>query len=256
MKRKFDWLNFSIKIDDCVDYQHRYFNYVDYIIETNQPVYVGKGSKSRARYKRARNLKHEHVCKKHAIIRHVVFSSNDEDLVLLNERKLINDLRTFSSKENLGCNFTLGGEGSSGHVVCDEEKRKRSIRQTGANNIAKLSSVRLKISAALKGKKFSTQRKKNIGRALTGRVQTEDERLMRQSVMRSPTTRSKLSSSRRKYFSWLKPIHDRIFALKIDHSYAEICSILSSEFNQQISYGIVKHAVSVHKCNSCKACSN
>lgn len=256
MKKKFDWLEFSIEAKDCVNNDDKFFNYVDVIIETNQPVYVGKGSGARARHKRARNLKHEHVCKKYKIIRQIVFSSNEENDVLLNEKKLINELQTFSSKNNLGCNFTLGGEGTSGHVISAEERIKRSVRQSGENNISKLESVRRKISASLKGKKFSTQRKKNISNALSGRIQSDIERSKRHIVMNEPTVRSKLSSSRRKNFSWLKPIHDQIMILKESCSYSEICSILSHEYCMQITYGMVKHAISVHKCNTCKVCSN
>lgn len=256
MKEKFDWLQFTVEYEEQVNVEHKYFNYVDYIIESKIPVYVGKGSAARVRHKRARNLKHQHVCKKHNIIRHVVFSTNTEYLALINERKLINDLQTFSSKENLGCNFTTGGEGSSGHNVTREERKKRSERQTGANNIAKLLPVRQKISESLRGKKFSTQRKKNISSALKGRTQSKIERSLRKIVMNKPEVRSKLSSSRRQNFSWLKPIHDRIMTLKESYSYSEICSILSHEFFAQITYGMVKHAVSVHKCNTCKVCSN
>ena len=92
-----------------------FYGYVDYTIEPPDiAFYVGKGNKRRVRVVR-RNKKHCCVAAKHGQRRVVEFMSMDERAVLEWEIARISELDTCSTY--LGCNFTKGGDGTSGRSM-------------------------------------------------------------------------------------------------------------------------------------------
>lgn len=107
-----------------------YHTYVDWTIEEcPRAFYVGKGNEYRTRNPE-RNQKHKHVRKTFGHRRVIIFSSNDENECLQKEIDLIQEYHTyyldeFADKE-VACNFTLGGDGSSGFKFSDDQKEKMS----------------------------------------------------------------------------------------------------------------------------------
>ena len=110
------------------------FGYYD-ITDNDQPFYVGIGRERRVKLK-GRNKKHTYVSMKHGFTRVVKMS-------VVGPRKLVWDwlckweiatiaeLRTLHEKDNIGCNFTMGGDGFVGftRIKSAEECAKISARQ-------------------------------------------------------------------------------------------------------------------------------
>ena len=93
----------------------RFKVYVDYTTEqTPRPFYVGKGTDRRLRILE-RNLLHSAIVAKHGFDRRVVFETDNEQEALTLECRLITEHDTYVYGGGWGANFTLGGEGTSGH---------------------------------------------------------------------------------------------------------------------------------------------
>ncbi len=94
-----------------------FFVYIDRTLETLSRVfYVGKGNESRIR-ERKRNLYWQRVAAKYGHEREVVFATKDERAALDFEIELIAVYKTyrFDNADRWGCNFTRGGDGTSGY---------------------------------------------------------------------------------------------------------------------------------------------
>src|ERR1022692_2828674 len=91
-----------------------FYGYVDYT-DDGRPFYVGKGDTRRVSEPR-RNVKHWRVSKKHGQTRVIELASKDEGAVFEWEIATIARHGTYESRHSgIGCNFTEGGEGPSGH---------------------------------------------------------------------------------------------------------------------------------------------
>ena len=72
-----------------------FFVYVDWTTEdVPRPFYVGKGNERRIKFPR-RNRLHENIANKHGLIRQVVFETDDEQLALALEQRLIEEYKTY-----------------------------------------------------------------------------------------------------------------------------------------------------------------
>lgn len=116
-----------------------FFVYVDH---TNEPTprafYVGKGIAGRVNDMR-RNQHHKFVVKHLGLCREIVFISTDEQAALQHEIDLIAELRTYNPEykltlDDIRCNKTKGGEGTSGWKHSAEWRRKQRERMSGSNH--------------------------------------------------------------------------------------------------------------------------
>lgn len=113
-----------------------YFVYVDRTIEEiPRPFYVGKGQENRVRDHRWRNKLHENLAKKYGFQRQIEFSTFDENEAYEVERDLIAKYKTYvhGGEGFWGANFSLGGDGSSGHAWAHtiESKQKLHLAHIG-----------------------------------------------------------------------------------------------------------------------------
>ncbi len=94
--------------------------------------YVGKGNDARIS-KKERNTHHTNIVAKYGFVREVVFSTPSETEALQREIDLIkeHDTYVYSNTCVFGCNYTLGGDGVSGHVHATESIEKNRIAHTG-----------------------------------------------------------------------------------------------------------------------------
>lgn len=107
--------------------------YVDWTVEKNPKVfYVGKGDKRRARLL-IRNKKHSNVSLKHGINREIVLITSIDRIALDHEIDLVAFHKTYHYDDPnvIGCNFTRGGEGMSGHKLSIEMKQRLSALNRG-----------------------------------------------------------------------------------------------------------------------------
>jgi len=115
--------------------------------------YVGKGSELRP-YDTRRNHKWKGIVKRYGCNVVICFQSFDEKSVFDWEIENIKIENTFSSDHNhdsddIGCNFTLGGEGPAGLKRSEETRKNMSLGQKGHEVKQK---TREKISASNTGK--------------------------------------------------------------------------------------------------------
>ena len=201
-----------------------YYVYTD---QTNDGVvfYVGKGQLYRVKAVK-RNRKHTHVRESLGFNRTVVFETDDEAIAFTREQTLITEYHTFVGDALAGpyaCNFTLGGDGTSGHgplragnpnyrkpksqTMRDRlsqakmgkgnamfgtkqtpefiEKRTRSLRGRKHNHGDK-------ISAALTGKKLSEEHRQALSESHKGLKPSEE-------------TQRKMSESQKRRFAMKRP---------------------------------------------------
>jgi len=124
--------------------QKKFYVYVDYT-DDGRPFYVGKGSGGRAKIFN-RNPLHENISNKYGIHRIIVYETYDENDAFATEIRLIGELETYEPFGKGGANLTLGGEGITGAIITDEQRKRNS------ENIKKLWQIpeyREKISASL-----------------------------------------------------------------------------------------------------------
>lgn len=156
--------------------------YVDWTCETSpRAFYVGKG-KSRRLQLLIRNKRHRNVSAKYGLFRETVFSTDDEERALAEEVRLISELRTFVYDplwNGLGCNYTRGGEGSSGSThVCPTHVRQRmsALMLGNKNGLGRIVGIeqKAKISASLMGHEVTKETREKISLALSGRTLTDE----------------------------------------------------------------------------------
>ena len=146
-----------------------YYVYVDWTTEEfPRPFYVGKGNFNRTR-RLNRNILHGRIAKKYGLKREVIFESEDEKLCLSKEIETISSLKTFvNDKEynGIGCNFTIGGEGTSGHKYTEESRRLLSESKRGFQ----FSEEHIeKIRNALKGRRLPDDVREKMSRSHEGK---------------------------------------------------------------------------------------
>lgn len=95
-----------------------WYVYVDFTLDENRPFYVGKGNKQRVKKCKRNNIYWENIVAKHGwniSKRKIVFSTDNEEISLLEESNWILKLRTFEdgTPGNWGANKTKGGESTS-----------------------------------------------------------------------------------------------------------------------------------------------
>ncbi len=105
-----------------------FFVYVDWTTEDiPRPYYVGYGQRIRIINKH-RNKHHTSIRQKFGFKREIVLVINNELLAKLIEISLIAELKTYIGVDgySFGCNYTFGGDGSSGHrqPPCSPEHRQ------------------------------------------------------------------------------------------------------------------------------------
>ncbi len=105
-----------------------FYLYVDY---TNDgiPFYVGKGSKKRIQTIK-RNNKHIWVSRNYGLNRIVLFADLNEQWIFAKEIQYIKLLDTYNpdvtNRNDLKCNWTLGGDGVSGFLLSEDHRKKLS----------------------------------------------------------------------------------------------------------------------------------
>lgn len=117
----------------------------------NKVFYVGKGKKKRAWDKTNRSDYWKYTESKHGIIVEVVFENLTEDEAFQAEKDTILEMRYFGHPL---CNFTEGGEGTSGVKQSAETIAKRVKANTGKK---RTDETKLKISLAQTGKKRTSE---------------------------------------------------------------------------------------------------
>jgi hypothetical protein len=141
--------------------------------------YVGKGLKNRLRYK-VRNKKHAATSAKYGMLRIVVLETKDEQEAFDRERELIQYRQTYAHKFEFGCNFTLGGEGTTGRIVSEEERENlrrclTGIKRSEATKLLKSAQMTGSSNHRL-GTKHTPETIERMRQAKLGKVFSEETR--------------------------------------------------------------------------------
>lgn len=174
-----------------------YYVYVDRLLETNEPIYVGSGDIHRVNL-HGRNKKWNAVTKKHAYQRTIVLKTHVEKEAREHEAKLIKELHTFiddpEANNRRACNFTSGGEGHTlsertknlmrlahvGRKFSAQHRRNISLSKMGSKNPMfgkkeTLEHVKKRISS-IRNKKRSAETCSKISKALKGKKSTHEHK--------------------------------------------------------------------------------
>lgn len=118
-----------------------YHVYRHWTLEPNPRCFnVGKGLGNRPYSNRSRNHKWHAIVKRYGLRVEVCSSFDDNDLACQAEIALINEMKTFSechdhdNPDDIGCNFTRGGEGAPGYHHTDETRSCLSQKSIGNKN--------------------------------------------------------------------------------------------------------------------------
>lgn len=182
------------------------------------PFYVGKGSNGRVNKHRKEALALLHKSGRKSLkigIIHKLWKAGldfEEDMVLttqieeeafLLERQTIATYGRADLKTGILANLTDGGEGASGVVISEENRKKRSIRNLGntyGKGKIKSDETRKKLSNAHKGKIRTEEHSRHISEAKKGISTATEETRKKMSEARkgrifSDETRKKLSEA-------------------------------------------------------------
>lgn len=141
--------------------------YIDFT-DDDEVFYVGKGNEGRC-LNPYHNWLHEIVREEEGFNRAIVFESENEQECFDKEIELIAEYHTFfldPLRSENACNFTLGGDGTSGRVMSDDGKKA-----IGNSHRGKPKSIehRMRISNSLKGRKLSDDVRKKMSDAKKGK---------------------------------------------------------------------------------------
>jgi len=153
----------------------KFYTYAHYKADTKEIFYIGKGSGRRAYDSSQRSKFWKSVVAKHGFSVEILASWYCEKDAFSHEKFLI---ETFRSMGFRLCNMTDGGEGVSGYKMDEQTLKRRSAAIWLANQNP--DSKRRKsesISRALKGKKFSEDRKKMMSEQRKGKPLSDAHRL-------------------------------------------------------------------------------
>jgi len=126
---------------------------------------VGKGLGARPFSTRSRNHKWHAIVKRYGLRIEVCAEVNDNEAACQWEIAAIDEMKTFSTchahddPDDIGCNFTRGGEGAEGRLVSEETRKKISESKTGIMNPA--------LSQILRGRPLSEEHRQHISESLS-----------------------------------------------------------------------------------------
>lgn len=125
-------LKLHLKLCDRVGIS-QYYVYVHFTSDTNIAFYVGKGKLNRVSDRRHRSRKHKKITLEHGCTQKILSNSYtyDESKAFEFETKTIIEYNTFYKHNKQACNFTMGGDGTSGYRHRDESKAKTSASLKG-----------------------------------------------------------------------------------------------------------------------------
>ena len=136
-----------------------WYVYIDWTAESKpRPFYVGKGDLSRVNQPK-RSKRHSAIVELYGVKRVVVCTTRSESRSFRVERTLISKHRTYYLKSEIGCNLTLGGQGTSGHKKSKEAKQKIREWHLGKKH-PHTEETKKKISLTMKGKPPNNKGKK------------------------------------------------------------------------------------------------
>jgi hypothetical protein len=168
-----------------------YYTYA-YMRKDKTPYYIGKGKDDRAFVKNRRGVKPPKDKSK------IIFLKQNltEEEAFKHEKYMIAVFGRKDMRTGILHNRTDGGDGTSGYVHTDENRKKISENTKYA---MKNEDIRKKISQVNKGRKHSEESKRKIGQASKGRKHSEEsKRKMSKSqkgIFHSEETKIKISKS-------------------------------------------------------------
>ncbi len=188
----------------------RFYGYKHWTVEdTPRCFYVGRGVINRSKSHNGRNHKWHAIIKRFGLRVEVCIGPVTNEEANVWEIETIALMKTFSSNHlhddpnDIGCNFTKGGEGITGWTHSDEAKRKNSasnqVSCSGENN-------------GMFGKHHSEETRKKIGDNQRGWHHSEETKIklaehakrLHTGKKRSKKTRQNMSNSRLGKSPWNK----------------------------------------------------
>jgi hypothetical protein len=166
--------------------QEKFYIYEHVRPDTGAVFYVGKGCRDRAFRASSRNEYWNRIVKKAGGFKvSFVCSDSDEEFIMFAEQERIDQLKRLGISL---CNVTAGGDGLSGMVLTKEHKQKIAQTKIGVSRppevVEKVRQTKTgKLTGAdnpFFGKHHSEETKAKLRTALSGRVQSEEEKQRRQ----------------------------------------------------------------------------
>lgn len=129
-----------------------FYVYVDWTLEDEpRPFYVGMGSSKRVRNLSSRNTLHKNISEKYGHTRHVEFETEIRDEALLKEIELISHYKTyFYDESSWGCNFTIGGDGTTGHTMIMSDDHRKILSDANSRPKSESTKEKMKIAAQIR----------------------------------------------------------------------------------------------------------
>ena len=223
----------------------KFYTYIDWTLEENpRAFYIGKGNDQRTR-KPERNKKHKYVCNTYGFNREIIFCSNDEKNCLEYEVELIKEYHTFYLDEfadkEVACNFTKGGDGSSGWVPTEEQRKNisKGIKLAYKNN----PELGKKISKHAKIRMNNPQFVSKLSEKIKESLRNMPEEKKKEMIRKNSDSRKGKISPQRGANSWRTSLNDEIvkeikkdyknliFFYKKTKSVNKLCEKYNQSFN-------------------------
>jgi len=117
----------------------KYYTYIHYKADTNEPFYIGKGHSKRAYVANNRNKWWHATVKKHGYKVEILCRFAEEQEALDHEVFLISVFKDLGYKL---CNLTDGGEGTSGYKLSESSRQRMSASHKQRHDKIRLEEAR------------------------------------------------------------------------------------------------------------------
>jgi hypothetical protein len=130
----------------------KFYVYVDWTAECQpRPFYVGMGTLKRIKNMSSRNTLHKNISEKHGHQRRIEFETEIRDEALLKEIELISYYKTYFYDElTWGCNFTIGGDGTTGHTMVVSDEHKKILSEANSHPKSETAKENMRIAARIR----------------------------------------------------------------------------------------------------------
>ena len=181
----------------------KFYGYKHWTLEKQPRCFnVGKGVVKRANSMRSRNHKWHAIVKRYGLLVEVCIGPMTNKDACAWETKNISAMGTFSTNHShddpndIGCNFTKGGDGSSGCFPSEDTRKKMSASHLGNTSGTALKGVP-KTTAHKEAIRLALKNNPNVSVALKGNQNTKGRRVPADEIARRSLTLRTKNARRR-----------------------------------------------------------
>lgn len=176
--------------------ENKYYVYVHYRLDNNQPFYVGKGCKSRYKEFNGRSELYNRFKNKYGVYSKIIIKELTNEQACEIEMYLIKNMGRINNKTGILVNLTDGGESGFNRIITDEVRKKISntLKETYKNNPEIIERQKQSLKKTIKENPHIID---GIKEKLTGKKQSEETKEKRKRTLKETWQKEELRELKR-----------------------------------------------------------